>query len=402
MPETDNSVLVPQQELETLAATIRTADHCTTNATISLVWHALTAGDALLAAKEKVPHGGWLKWLKAECNLSEDRAERYMRVARGRGALEANSARVRNLSLAGVLRLIDEQERAANGSPPKTRTSRQKPPPVKRTLDPLAAPSTPEVARDAVLDRAVNSEKFTYAQVKRTIDTAKGRKLKAGDPRIFREMKLGAEIMEKIAGTSLNNARELDALIFLNHGAPQGGHTEIVKLIVAAAAAGEKVSAIAYRKSEAALREWQKGSALRRENISPANSGEDLQRREAAAERIRTLMGGKTGDDTDPTGISESAHQNARGEIEVHVRAENIALRSQVRELTRALEDKLAGLSNEQLLAELERRLSPQFLRTHHAAMKAIRRALDAPGQHAGPVLNLEAMPVTDSEATKH
>ena len=129
------------------------------------------------------------------------------------------------------------------------------------------------------------------------------------------------------------------------------------------------------------------------------------QQREAAAGRLCVVMGGKAHDNIGPTVTGEVAHQDARGELEVqlgHVRAENIALRSQVRELTRALEEQLAGLSNERLHAELERRLSPQFLKAHHAAVKAIRRALDAPEQHSGPTLELEANPITDNAVTKH
>jgi DUF3102 family protein len=99
-----------QDNLSTLAATVRMAHASATLAATNLVECALAAGDALIAAKAALKvdlgHGHWLAWLKNECDLSEDRAERYMRIARGREALEANSARVRNLSLAGALKLL--------------------------------------------------------------------------------------------------------------------------------------------------------------------------------------------------------------------------------------------------------------------------------------------------------
>jgi len=113
-----------QQELETLAQTIRTADQGVTHAAANLVEHALAAGDALLRAKAKVGYGNWLRYLKDKCDLSEDRAERYMRLARGRDVIEANSARVRNLSLTQALRLIDEHERK---SQPRESDSRKAP-----------------------------------------------------------------------------------------------------------------------------------------------------------------------------------------------------------------------------------------------------------------------------------
>jgi Protein of unknown function (DUF3102) len=65
--------------------------------------HALAVGDALVRAKKQVQHGEWLPWLKS-CDLSEDTAERYMKLARHRD--ELNSARVRNLSLSAALKLV--------------------------------------------------------------------------------------------------------------------------------------------------------------------------------------------------------------------------------------------------------------------------------------------------------
>ena len=100
-----------QQELETLADVIRTADQGVAHAAANLIEHALAAGDALLQAKAKVGYGNWLQYLKNKCDLSEDRAERYMRLAQGREVLEADSARVRNLSLAQALKLIDGNKR---------------------------------------------------------------------------------------------------------------------------------------------------------------------------------------------------------------------------------------------------------------------------------------------------
>jgi hypothetical protein len=85
-----------------------------------------------------------------------------------------------------------------------------------------------------------------------------------------------------------------------------------------------------------------------------------------------------------------------------HFESQNVELRSEVRELKAALANKLAAVSNEKLLAELERRLSPLFLKTHQAAIKAIRRALESLERHVGPTLDLKAIPVTDSEVTKH
>jgi hypothetical protein len=63
----------------------------------------------------------------------------------------------------------------------------------------------------------------------------------------IRRMKLGDDTVDALAGTSLDNAREQDALIFLNRGAPEGEHTPIVKCLIADAEAGKAVSALQFK-----------------------------------------------------------------------------------------------------------------------------------------------------------
>jgi hypothetical protein len=109
-----------QPDLAALAAVICREHADVTLAAANLIEHALRAGDALIAAKAAVGHGRWLPWLKEECDLSEDRAERYMRIARGRATLEADSARVRNLSLAGALKLLPPPGRESGALKRKT------------------------------------------------------------------------------------------------------------------------------------------------------------------------------------------------------------------------------------------------------------------------------------------
>jgi hypothetical protein len=89
-------------------------------ATTNIIDLAFTVGDELIQAKKDAGHGNWLAWLERECDLSEDKAERYMRIARGRAVLEANSARVRNLSLAAAERLINESDPSRRTGPRST------------------------------------------------------------------------------------------------------------------------------------------------------------------------------------------------------------------------------------------------------------------------------------------
>lgn len=69
---------------------------------ISMIEHAILAGEALIAAKAQLGHGEWLPWLEDNFDASKETAQRYMRVA-------SNASRVTDLeedSLRGALRAI--------------------------------------------------------------------------------------------------------------------------------------------------------------------------------------------------------------------------------------------------------------------------------------------------------
>lgn len=48
------------------------------------VEHAIKVGRLLFEAKNQVPYGGWMAWVKENCRFSQDTAGNYMRVARFR------------------------------------------------------------------------------------------------------------------------------------------------------------------------------------------------------------------------------------------------------------------------------------------------------------------------------
>jgi Protein of unknown function (DUF3102) len=230
----------------------------------------------------------------------------------------------------------------------------------------LAAPSTPEAARTEIIARAEAGEAIKIADVKQTIETAKGRKPRnLAGAKIFRGLKLGEEVVAPLKGTSLDSAEEMDELIILNRGAAAGELTDPVKELVALAVAGEAVSATGYRES---------GAAYRREEVNVANS-----------RKIVPQSASLPAPNTPIEGLKSRLK---------HFETQSIELRSENRELKAALTNKLGMISNKRFYAELERRLSPQFLRTHHVAMKAIARALDA---SLGPTLEGEAMPIADT-----
>jgi Protein of unknown function (DUF3102) len=90
-------------DLDALAKEVCRHLAASTNAAQNLLEHALAAGDALIRAKKQVKPGNWYSWLRS-CDLSEDKAQRYMQLAAHRAELDP--ARVRGLSLRAALKLI--------------------------------------------------------------------------------------------------------------------------------------------------------------------------------------------------------------------------------------------------------------------------------------------------------
>jgi hypothetical protein len=178
-------------------------------------------------------------------------------------------------------------------------------------------------------------------------------------------MKLGEGTIAEIKGTSLDNAREMDELIRLNRGAPEGGHTPEVKRLVAAARAGVAVSAVDYIKS---------GAAFRREDVGPASNGETA-RKDAEIEELR----------------------NAKRMLEIKI----AGLEREIEELAqvRGLKDRgLRAVPLAKLIDEVEHRLPATLPKKHLTALKALRGALG--GHHLGVTLSLNA--TTTTEETKH
>jgi predicted transcriptional regulator len=77
--------VVCEPTLGELAETYKREHGLTLEAGASMVTHAIHAGEALLAAKQQIPHGKWLKWLESNFGSgSMPQAYRYMRIAQYR------------------------------------------------------------------------------------------------------------------------------------------------------------------------------------------------------------------------------------------------------------------------------------------------------------------------------
>jgi hypothetical protein len=96
-------------ELADLAREINHHHVEATRAAGAAVNHACKAGECLIEAKAMLPHGQWLSWLEANCQVSERSAQAYMRVARELPKLEGSKAqRVADLPLRQFLDSIAE------------------------------------------------------------------------------------------------------------------------------------------------------------------------------------------------------------------------------------------------------------------------------------------------------
>jgi DUF3102 family protein len=92
--------------LTDLAARIRIEHTAVAEALKDSLKHAIVAGELLIEAKEKLQHGQWLPWLREHCTISERTAQLYMRAAKHRGELEANTQCVADLTLSEAAALL--------------------------------------------------------------------------------------------------------------------------------------------------------------------------------------------------------------------------------------------------------------------------------------------------------
>jgi hypothetical protein len=91
--------------LTTLAQEINEEHRRATSAVSEALAHARRAGQLLAEAKAQLPHGDWLPWLEANCEVSERSAQAYMRIANNWPELE-KSAAVADLPMRDALRML--------------------------------------------------------------------------------------------------------------------------------------------------------------------------------------------------------------------------------------------------------------------------------------------------------
>jgi Protein of unknown function (DUF3102) len=108
-----DAMIEASNSLADLAARIRAEHAAAASALRRGAEHAMNAGDLLIEAKARLKHGQWLPWLAEHCSISERTAQLYMRLAKARPEIEANTQHVADLSLRAATAALapDERER---------------------------------------------------------------------------------------------------------------------------------------------------------------------------------------------------------------------------------------------------------------------------------------------------
>jgi Protein of unknown function (DUF3102) len=101
-----------------LATRIRVGHSAVIEGKKNIVRKAIEVGGWLNEAKAKVEHGEWLPWLKANCQISERTAQRYMHLADAKEPLEivmsSKSATMADLTLEDAMELLRPSESKAD------------------------------------------------------------------------------------------------------------------------------------------------------------------------------------------------------------------------------------------------------------------------------------------------
>jgi Protein of unknown function (DUF3102) len=138
--------------------------------------HAVKAGLLLIEAKQQFPHGGWLKWLKANVKIGVRQAQNYMKVATApdekRNAVAHLSMRkaIHALGLQKVVRESDSAEPEPDDDEP-TKPEPTKPEPDAVEPEPVVGDADDdddedEIAAETAVPGASPKKRRTSAEVK--------------------------------------------------------------------------------------------------------------------------------------------------------------------------------------------------------------------------------------------
>jgi hypothetical protein len=80
--------------------------------------HAIAAGELLNEAKEHIPHGQWLPWLREHCGVTPRSAQGYMKLARNRAEIEGKCETISHFTISEALALLSKRSHDNDEPPP--------------------------------------------------------------------------------------------------------------------------------------------------------------------------------------------------------------------------------------------------------------------------------------------
>jgi hypothetical protein len=99
--------------LPVLAAQINQAHDLACRSAQAAISHAIAVGEGLIEAKALVGHGEWLPWLAENFDFSERTAQKYIRLAKHRDAVTANTKEPSYLAIDEALKQIGKSKPVA-------------------------------------------------------------------------------------------------------------------------------------------------------------------------------------------------------------------------------------------------------------------------------------------------
>lgn len=150
--------------LDDLAETARREHRLAVQASVSMVEHAIRAGDALIAAKERVPKGQWGAWLEENFRASRETANGYARVALYQDRVRAD---LQNPTLRDALRYVRGLTRS-DWVPYATRQRLERTAKRRAARRREATQALRRRERDAAMRRVGGSAADAYSMIRRT------------------------------------------------------------------------------------------------------------------------------------------------------------------------------------------------------------------------------------------
>jgi hypothetical protein len=104
--------VIPDDPLMALAIQIKAEVALVGESMHHALQHAKHVGELLLEVKRKIMHGGWLKWVKDNCDVSERMAEHYVKIAKNWTRLEkAHSKSISDLTISKAIKLLQKPKK---------------------------------------------------------------------------------------------------------------------------------------------------------------------------------------------------------------------------------------------------------------------------------------------------